>query len=39
MGASGHVLPRLGELRATLATQQPADLEEPVSDACALARR
>ena len=39
LGASAHVLARLGELRATLASQQPADLEEPVSEARTLARR
>ena len=38
--ASAHVLARLGELHSTLAAQQqPAEVEQPVSDAQPLARR
>jgi len=40
LAASAHVLARLGEMHATLASrQQPAELEEPVSHAQTLARR
>ena len=40
VAASAHVLARLGELHSTLAAQQrPAEVEQPVRDAQALARR
>jgi len=40
LAASAHVLARLGELHSTLAAQQqPAEVEQPVSDAQPLARR
>ena len=40
VAASAHVLARLGELHSTIVAQQgPAEVEQPVRDAQALARR
>jgi hypothetical protein len=40
VAASAHVLARLGELQSTLAAQQrPAEVEQSVGEAQALARR